>query len=145
MELLPDAVLWQSPAPTPEEQFLGLENIALAWTAALQDLPPTQRAVLLLREVLGFSAAEVAETLETSTASVNSALQRGRAKIGDGRVCLHGRLGTRAGATVPQQIGSDGVRDDTLRPGRTRGPHRHTDRACSPSRSFLLCGTGRRF
>lgn len=84
LEPLPDSVLWQSAAPTPEEKLLARENIALAWTAALQDLPPTQRAVLLLREVLGLSAAEVAETLETSTASVNSSLQRGRAKIGDG-------------------------------------------------------------
>lgn len=84
LEPLPDAVLWQSAAPTPEEQFLGRENVALAWTAALQELPPNQRAVLLLREVLGFSAAEVAQTLQTSSASVNSALQRGRAKIGGG-------------------------------------------------------------
>ncbi len=84
LEPLPDAVLWQSAAPTPEEEFLARENIALAWAAALQDLPPNQRAVLLLRVVLGFSAAEVAQTLGTSTASVNSALQRGRARIGDG-------------------------------------------------------------
>lgn len=84
LEPLPDSVLWQSAAPTPEEQFLARENVALAWAAALQDLPPTQRAVLLLREVLGLSAAEVARTLGTSTASVNSALQRGRARIGDG-------------------------------------------------------------
>ncbi len=84
LEPLPDAVLWQSAAPTPEEQFLTRENVALAWTAALQDLPPNQRAVLLLREVLGFSAAEVAQTLQISSASVNSALQRGRAKIGGG-------------------------------------------------------------
>lgn len=84
LEPLPDAVLWQSPRPTPEEELLGRENVALAWAAGLQSLAPNQRAVLLLREVLGFSAAEVAETLDTSVASVNSALQRGRARIGDG-------------------------------------------------------------
>lgn len=84
LEPLPDAVLWQSAAPTPEERLLGRENVALAWAAALQELPPTQRAVLLLREVLGFSTAEIAETLGTTPASVNSALQRGRASIGDG-------------------------------------------------------------
>lgn len=92
LEPLPDAVLWQSAAPTPEEQFLARENIALAWTAALQDLPPTQRAVLLLREVLGLSAAEVAESLETSSASVNSALQRARSKIGVGLSEPHGEV-----------------------------------------------------
>lgn len=84
LEPLPDVVLWQGARPTPEEQLLARENIALAWTAAIQHLPATQRAVLLLRDVLGMSAAEVAETLGTTTASVTSALQRGRASIGEG-------------------------------------------------------------
>lgn len=84
LEPLPDAVVWQGAAPTPEERLLARENVTLAWTAALQHLSPNQRAVLLLRDVMGFSAAEVAETLGTSAASVNSALQRGRATIGEG-------------------------------------------------------------
>lgn len=84
LEPLPDAIVWQSAAPTPEERLLARENVTLAWTAALQHLPATQRAVLLLRDVLGCSAAEIAETLGTTPASVNSALQRGRATIGDG-------------------------------------------------------------
>ncbi|HKJ13014.1 MAG TPA: RNA polymerase subunit sigma-70, partial [Ornithinimicrobium sp.] len=84
LEPLPDSMLWASAAPTPEEQLLSRENITLAWTAALQGLAPNQRAVVILRDVLGFSAAAVAETLQTTPASVSSALQRGRARIAGG-------------------------------------------------------------
>lgn len=84
LEPLPDAMLWTSARPTPEERLLARENVTLAWAAALQSLTPQQRAVLLLRDVLGLSAAETAETLDTSVASVNSTLQRGRAAVGDG-------------------------------------------------------------
>jgi RNA polymerase sigma-70 factor (ECF subfamily) len=84
LEPLPESMLWTQAAPTPEEELLARENITIAWTTALQTLPPNQRAVLLLREVLQLSAEETAETLGTTVASVNSALQRCRATIGGG-------------------------------------------------------------
>ncbi len=80
LEPVPDAKVIPADAD-PAEKLALRQSIRLAFVAACQVLPPKQRAALLLTEVLGWSAAETAESLETSVASVNSAVQRARATL----------------------------------------------------------------
>jgi RNA polymerase sigma-70 factor (ECF subfamily) len=102
LEPYPDERLEDGPL-APDARYEQRESVELAFVAAVQHLPATQRAALILRDVLGFKAREVAESLDTTVESVNSALARARRTVDE-------RLPERSQQATLRALGDDGVR-----------------------------------
>jgi RNA polymerase sigma-70 factor, ECF subfamily len=96
--------VWVEPYPSPDARYEQRESVELAFIAALQHLPALQRAVLILRDVLGFSGAEVADALDTTPEAVYSALQRAHKTVEE-------RLPEQTQQATLRSLGEDGLRE----------------------------------
>ena len=123
---------------SPEARYDQREAVELAFIAALQLLPATQRAVLILREVLGFSAHEVSESLDTTVASVNSALQRARKTV-EARL-PRPRSQQEAAAPARRRARARGV--DAYVDAWAQGDVEPPSRRCSPRTPSSRCRRG---
>jgi len=97
-------VTWLTPLPTPDEAAEQRDTLRLAFVAALQHLPPKQRAALILCEVLQWQASEAAQLLETSVPSINSALQRARATLATADIGAPAELDAEARALLERYV-----------------------------------------
>ena len=97
-------VTWLTPLPTPDEAVEQRDTLRLAFVAALQHLPPKQRAALILCEVLQWQASEAAQLLDTSVASINSALQRARATLATADIAAPAELDAEALALLERYV-----------------------------------------
>jgi RNA polymerase sigma-70 factor (ECF subfamily) len=104
-------VTWITPLATPDELAEQRDTLRLAFVAALQHLPPKQRAALILCEVLKWQASEAAELLETSVASVNSALQRARATLATADISAPAKLDNETRALLDRYVAAFEVYD----------------------------------